>query len=127
MRILISWDLEDVVCLQIERQFAREFATNLRKASSSSLMPFLTSTSGGRIEWSLTVDQFEIDVSKSAKLIRVAIPPAMLVELAEAIDEHADENGPYELDHSFETFGAKIQPAEIRDVVFETIPDAESE
>jgi hypothetical protein len=117
----IEWSLGDVVCVQIPRAEECEYALLFRQASEGRGLPLAPQSTDGSVEWNLSSDKIRVEIFEATKVVRIFLPASQFVLLAEALEEHILENGDYELDHSFETFGAEISPSHIKDVVFETV------
>jgi DNA-binding LytR/AlgR family response regulator len=117
--IKIDRETPDLICIQLPILERQDFLNKLRSLLESGTTITLEAI-GGIIRFVLSETDFLIDASQESE-ITLILKYDDCVDLAEAIQEHIEEDTDLPLDHSFETFGAQLVPESLEDVVFETI------
>ena len=109
--------IRDVVCIRVPRQERGWFIQQLRRLQGSERLELATATGIGLL-FERTECDFSISVGDAC--ISFRLPWKEIEYLIDAMEEHVNASGVYELDHPFEPLGAIIKPRTIADVVIET-------
>ena len=109
-----------LVCIQLQMSEREIFEEGLRELIHEVRPSFMTVGVNGNVTVRSEDNTFLIDCSDIHDII-IILDKKECRYLADALREHIDEKGEWPLDHSFESLGATIRPASLKDVVLETV------
>lgn len=107
-----------LVCVQMTLADREEFAALVRRFVSERSDLRVHPSRGPILLWSV-VDSSPFVDARSPTQVAISLTPDLWLELAEAVEEHLQVSG-FDLDHALEPLGVTFQPANLKDLVFET-------